>query len=355
MAAATMDRNGTVSDARIRCIVQQELEGAEGETTLSENDMTALVRKTQKEIQPTLDGLITRCDILNNRTNDAGQVSDAELARVIEEVRKAMKPIVKHIEVKLPTGTVRKVEGKTHAAFEKVLKLAARRKNISLSGPAGCGKTHLAEQVAKALGLSFSFISCSAGMSEGQLLGRLVPTGKGGKFEYVRAEFVRCYEEGGVFRFDEVDGADANTLFVLMTALANGHLAVPNRPDKPIAVKHPDFVCIAAANTYGTGANRQYVGANQLDERFLDRFRIGQIEMDYDADVEESLCDNTDLLERLRGYRAKIDANKVRRLVSMRFMKDACEMKEAGFTDEDVDTALFAGWSEHEIRLVKGA
>ena len=69
-------------------------------------------------------------------------------------------------------------------------------------------------------------------------------------------------------------------------------------------------------NTYGTGANRQHVGANQLHERFLDRFRIGQIEMDYDADVEESLCDDTALLQRLRGFRAKIDANKVRRLVS---------------------------------------
>jgi hypothetical protein len=40
------------------------------------------------------------------------------------------------------------------------------------------------------------------------------------------------------------------------------------------------FVCIAAANTFGTGADRQYVGRNQLDESTLDRFRIGQIELD---------------------------------------------------------------------------
>jgi len=352
MASATMERNGTVSDARIRRTVQQELEGAEVETTLSESDMAALVKKTRTAIQPEIDATATK---LAAWAEQHAKPQEIDLPKLVEEVRKAMKPIVKHLEVKAPDGKLRKVEGKTHAAYEKVLKLAGQRKNIFLIGPAGCGKTHLAQQVAYALGLSFSFISCSAGMSEGQLLGRLVPTGKGGKFEYVRSEFVRCYEEGGVFLFDEVDGADANTLFVLMTALANGHLAVPNRPDKPIAVKHPDFVCIAAANTYGTGANRQYVGANQLDERFLDRFRIGQIEMDYDADVEESLCDDTALLQRLRGYRAKIDANKVRRLVSMRFMKDACEMKAAGFRDEDIDAALFAGWSEHEIRLVKGA
>jgi len=41
---------------------------------------------------------------------------------------------------------------------------------------------------------------------------------------------------------------------VLNSALANGKMAVPNRPEKPFATKHPDFVCIAAVNTLGTGA-----------------------------------------------------------------------------------------------------
>jgi cobaltochelatase CobS len=39
------------------------------------------------------------------------------------------------------------------------------------------------------------------------------------------------------------------------------------------------------ANTFGTGADRQYVGRNQLDESTLDRFRIGQIERDYDSEI----------------------------------------------------------------------
>jgi len=211
----------------------------------------------------------------------------------------------------------------------------------------------LAEQVASALGLDFAFIACSAGMSEGQLLGRLVPTGEAGRFEYVRSEFVRCYEEGGVFLFDEIDAADANTLLVLNSALANGRMAVPNRPGQAFAVKHPDFICIAAANTFGTGATRQYVGRNQLDESTLDRFRIGQIEMDYDADVEAALCPDAELRERLTAYRHKARAASLRRVVSMRFVRDAYLMKQAGFSHARIDKALFMGWTADEVAKVK--
>ena len=139
-------------------------------------------------------------------------------------------------------------------------------------GPAGCGKSHLAEQIAKALGLRFGSISCSAGMSEGQITGRLIPTGDGGRFEYQRSQFVEFYEEGGVFLLDEIDAADANVLLVINQALANGHLPVPNRTTNPQAKRHPDFVLIAAANTFGNGANRMYVGpqpTGRIDPRPL--------------------------------------------------------------------------------------
>src|SRR5262249_48729165 len=175
-----------------------------------------------------------------------------------------------------------------------------------------------------------------------------------GKSEYVRSELGKGYEEGGVCLCDEVDAADSNTLLVLNSALANDKMAVPNRPDKPIAVKHPDFVCIAAANTFGTGADRQYVGRNQLDESTIDRFRIGQIELDYDFDIEEALCPDEALRTRLQGYRNKCRTNKLRRLVSMRFLRDAYEMKKVGDSDAEIDETLFAGWSEHEIALAKG-
>jgi MoxR-like ATPase len=279
-------------------------------------------------------------------------VDETEVRRLVQN-ELAKSGAVQRFEVQRPDQTVRTLPGKPHAKFARALRLAAARCNVLLVGPAGCGKTHLAAQVAEALGLPFACISSSAGMSEGQLLGRLVPTGEGGRFEYLRSDFVKCFEEGGVFLFDEIDAADSNTLLVLNAALANGHLALPNRPNKPSAIKHPDFVCIAAANTFGTGADRQYVGRNQLDESTLDRFRIGQIELDYDPDIEAALCPDETLRSRLLCLRQKVRESKVRRVVSMRFLRDAYVMLQAGDTIEDIDEALFAGWTRDELNKVR--
>jgi hypothetical protein len=256
------------------------------------------------------------------------------------------------IEVRLPDGKVTQLEEQLHPKFEQVLSLAVCRRNILLVGPAGCGKSHLCEQVAKALGLRFGFISVSAGMSEGSLLGRLIPTGEAGKFEYHISRFVDCYENGGVFLLDEIDAADSNVLLVINSALANGHLAIPARTANPVAKRHPDFVCIAAANTFGTGADRQYVGRNQLDESTLDRFRIGQVVLDYDAKVEEFLCPDEELRDMLQGYRRAARAAKLRRVISSRFLRDAFTMKSAGWTHDQINEALFSGWSADEVAKV---
>ena len=259
------------------------------------------------------------------------------------------------IELRTPKGDTRKIDGVTHPVFERVVKLAAARKHIFLPGPSGCGKSHLARQVAEALELRFGFISCSAGMSESQLLGRTVPTGEHGQFEFQTTQFLECYENGGVFLFDEIDAADANVLLVINSALANGHLSVPSRTDNPVAKRHPDFVCLAAANTWGRGADRQYCGRNELDESTLDRFRIGCTPMDYDESLEAQLCPDEELRSRLQGYRLAAQRNRLERIVSTRFIAEAYEMKSRwGWTDKDVDRQLFNGWRADEIRKAKG-
>lgn len=251
-------------------------------------------------------------------------------------------------------GKCRSVKGVFHAQFKKLFSLADNRMNLFLYGPTGCGKTHVCSQLAEALGLRFAFISCSAGMSEGQLLGRLLPVGKGGQFEYVPSEFVTCYEEGGVFLLDELDAADPNVLLIVNAALANGHLALPNRPKQPVAKRHKDFVCVAAANTVGTGADRLYSGRNKLDAATLDRFQIGKVYLDYDPTVEEQLCPDAELRERLQRYRKAVRANGLERAVSTRFLRDAHVMRQAGWTDQEVDESLFRGWREDEVNKVKG-
>ena len=297
---------------------------------------------------------------LKNKIKEAVSAAQAGIQKAEERVKEAQEEAKKaggriiQIQVKDGAKTVRDIKGVFHPKFERILKLAKKRKNIFLYGPTGCGKTHVCQQLAEALGLEFYFVSCTTGMSEGQLAGRLLPVGKQGTFEYVIGEFVKAYEKGGVFLLDEIDAADPNVLLTINSALANGRLAIPNRPSKPYAVKHKDFVCVAAANTVGTGADRLYSGRTKLDAATLDRFQIGKVYMDYDQNVEAQLCPNDDLRNRLVSFREKVRAHRLERAVSTRFMIDAYEMTEDGWTMQDVEDALFEGWREDERNKVLG-
>jgi cobaltochelatase CobS len=271
-----------------------------------------------------------------------------------DRVNEAEAAAVKVVEVRISDKPPVQINGAVHPVFDEVLELAVAREHVFLPGPAGCGKSHLAHQIADALGLKFRFISCSAGLSESQLLGRMIPAGENGQFIYLGTGFLDCYENGGVFLFDELDAADSNVLLVVNSALANGELSVPSRHDNPIAKRHPDFVCIAAANTYGKGADRQYVGRNELDESTLDRFRMGTVPMDYDRGLEQKLCSDSKLLNRLWSYRERITENRLERIVSTRFIAAACRAVQRGKDHEYVDAKLFAGWRADEIRKVKG-
>lgn len=121
-------------------------------------------------------------------------------------------------------------------------------------------------------------------MSEAHLLGRMLFDG-----EYVESDFVRLYENGGVFLFDEIDAADANTLLVINSALANGYMSVPNRKEKQRAERHENFICIVAGNTWGKGSV-EYAGRNRLDSAFMDRFTVAKLEIDYDTDLEGKIA-----------------------------------------------------------------
>lgn len=247
-----------------------------------------------------------------------------------------------------------KFDDTVHPLFEKIVQLAKARKNIFLPGPAGCGKTFLAKQLAKHLDLQFGMISCSAGMSEGQVTGRLLPVGENGTFEYVISDFVRCYEQGGVFLLDEMDAADPNVLLVINDALDSDCMRIPNRPGNTVAMKHSDFICVAAANTFGRGADRMYCGRNQLDESTLSRFQIGTVPMDYDARIEARVCPDADLRKTLQQYRTNARNARIMRTISTRFMRDAYDMLCVGWSREEVIGKLFEGWTEEEARKVRG-
>jgi len=122
-------------------------------------------------------------------------------------------------------------------------------------------------------------------------------------------------------------------------ALANGHLATP----KGRVARHPDTVIIATANTYGTGANRQYVGRNQLDAATLDRFAGGMIEADYSQEYEAGF--DAEVVKYVQDVRKHIADRQLRRLSSTRMIQACSKLKAAGLPWKDQVTF---GWSESE-------
>lgn len=158
------------------------------------------------------------------------------------------------------------------------LRIAVQSKvNVFLVGPAGSGKTTVAAQVAQSLGLRFFFNG--ALQSEYKLTGFRDAHGR-----VHRTAFREAFEHGGVYLFDEIDASQPAALLAFNAALANG---VFDFPDRTVAC-HPDFRCIAAANTWGKGATLDYVGRNALDAATLDRFAT--LEMRYDTGLEHRLA-----------------------------------------------------------------
>lgn len=174
-----------------------------------------------------------------------------------------------------------------------------------LVGPTGSGKTECCRQVAKALGLEFYMEARVT--SEYKLFGFIDAHGN-----VVRTAFREAYEHGGVFLFDEVDASDPDALTAINAALSNG---VGAFPDGTVEM-HKDFISMAAANTYGRGADRQYVGRHQLDAATLDRYDI--FEFGYDEAFERAITPNEDWTRWVQLVRKAVEKAGVRHIVSPR-------------------------------------
>jgi MoxR-like ATPase len=285
-----------------------------------------------------------------------GAVQPLDEARVIELVKEHSKP-VEFKRVSVNGAPEVELKEHTHPMFEKVLKKAALGMNVMLVGPAGTGKTHLAEQVARALGKTFTCNSCSAGMSESHIVGRTLPDADG-NWSYQKAPFVETFVSGGVHLFDEIDAADPNLLVSINAAMANGVLSVPIANET--FRKHEGTVIIAAANTFGTGANREYVGRNPLDASTRDRFAVSTIEIDYDNKLEHAIAsqylEDSDVCEKVLNtcwkIRSDIQSNGLRRLMSTRTIKAIALSVASGDKLEDVLDDYFVGWSDDELRRI---
>ena len=277
----------------------------------------------------TADGLYDLFKIKEHLEKRVDKEVDAGFKELKEMAKKTQK-----LEVKVGDKTV-VVEGLKHKQLEQLITYAAMRLNPLLVGMAGTGKTHAGSQCAEALGLDFYSMSVGAQTSKSDIIGYMSAGG-----EYVTTHFRKAYEGGGVFLMDEVDAGNANVLIQINAALSNGLCAFPDKMVK----RHEDFVFIASANTYGNGANRQYVGRNQLDAATLDRFAV--IDWLIDDDLEESLAvglNGKAWYMAVRAARDYVAEKSIRALVSPRATQKGSLLLDAGQAlDEVIDATLLA-------------
>ncbi len=286
-------------------------------------------------------------DLEEYTTNSINVLKGEFLAILKEEAKK-----FRQVKIQVGDKPSQKVKGLVHEKFEDILSLCANGINTLLVGPAGCGKTFLASQIADSLDLPFASQSCSEGISESNFVGWLLPTGESGRFEYVQSQFVDLYENGGVFLFDEMDASDPNVLVFLNQALANEKFYLPQRFLDPEVSKHKDFVAIGAANTFGTGADLLYHGRNSLDAATLDRFKVGTVQMDYCPSLESSIIDS-EVLEWGQRTRERIEENRLQKILSTRVLSDATKMKGAGWDLLKIASQYFSDWSLEELRAIR--
>jgi hypothetical protein len=232
--------------------------------------------------------------------------------------------------------------GKVHKSFEDLLITTQCRQHAFLTGAAGSFKTSSAEKVAEVLGLKCSAISVCAQTTASALLGYMSATGS-----YVETEFRKRYEQGGVFILDEIDNGNANVLAVLNSALANSYCAFPDGMVK----RHEDFILVATANTYGTGANAQYVGRNALDAATLDRFNM--IEWSYDEELEYSICP-TEWCKHVQAIRKSVNNLGIKAVISPRATFNGQKLLDAGMDITKVEAQLlWRGMDEAKVEKIK--
>ena len=283
-------------------------------------------------------------------------------ARVVDLIHKhGGRPA--HVTIDLRSST-RTFEGESmmHHKFPLLAAAVSAGVNVMLVGPAGSGKTTAAAKVADALGLPF--YGTGAINSEYKLTGFIDAQGR-----IVSTAFRKAFEFGGVFLFDEYDGSLPGATLPFNAALANDWMDFPDGCVK----RHPDFRVIAGANTYGTGADRQYVGRNQLDAASLDRFAM--LDWPYDEALEAAILGapapkNAPMpasiaplageeaqglairfLERTRSIRKAVDDLKVRHVVSPRAAVAGAKLLAAGWKWNDVEDAVIWKGIDKDARV----
>lgn len=225
-----------------------------------------------------------------------------------------------------------------HEQYAKIIACVKADIPVYLVGPAGSGKNHTLEQIARQLKMDFYFTNSI--QQEHKLTGFI---DAGGIFH--ETEFYKAFTNGGLFFLDEMDASIPEVLVLLNAAIANGYFEFPNGR----AEAHINFRVVAAGNTMGSGADDQYTGRLVLDQATLDRFAI--IEFNYDLRVEARLAKgDLELVNFVRDLREQSERLGIRATYSYRCIISATKLKGILTTEEIITIAITKGIDKETIK-----
>jgi cobaltochelatase CobS len=244
-------------------------------------------------------------DFLIERLNGKIKTPAIDESKVIELIKEHAKGYVKETRITINDQPRATLPGRQHFAFDELVFILNTETHLYLFGDGGTGKSQLAKNLAKAMQLPFHSMSVCSQSTKSDFFGTVNLQG-----EVKRTPFREAFEHGGIFLLDEVDNGNPNTLNSLNSSLANDFCTFPDAMIK----RHENFKVVATANTFGTGADRKFVGRNQLDEAFLDRYI--RYEIPYDEDLERELWG--DIAIKVQEMRRKLAGEMI--ILSMRKM-----------------------------------
>ena len=307
---------------KIESNLEEYLASDDPKKRLSDYIVKELDEATRKEILALIQKRIDEFNLEGNIDETLKNVFD----KILDDYTKTINVPVSY-NVYINGNNVGKTSGGFyHEKFNQILRQTELDEPIMLIGPAGSGKNVAIAQVAEALGLKMYYTNNAS--NEFKLTGFIDAGGN-----YRDTEFYKAFKNGGVFFLDEIDNSDPSALIVINSALANGYMAFPHETID----RHPDFRIIAAANTWGKGADLQYVGRNTLDAATLDRF--DNIFFDYDRHLEECLYPNNEVLKFMWSFRDAVLKTKIPHVVSTRGIGKVYKKEVNGIPVEDILTS----------------
>ena len=284
-------------------------------------------------------------DAYNKGYNAAQEEYSAKIDNLTAQVEELKnKPTTTGTVINITIGDKKhthQTERVLHPEFEWVMFLLANRRHVYLHGPAGSGKTEMAIECAKSLGLDFEY--------QNQVI--LRPDVQGfvdANGTYHDTPITRAASKGKLLICDEVDGWSPNALLCLNGLLSQGFIDIPNYGR---INAHPDFYVVACGNTNGLGATALFNSRNKLCESDRDRFKF--VEINYDPAVEKSIVgEHTDILDFINDLRTICKDTKITLTLGYRCIKDLADFYDYPHTEKVVESCIFKGLKRDSVREI---